>query len=111
MGFWSTNLYGNDVSLDIKDDYIKYLKKGLSIEEVENKVMEDWKDLIDTDEEPLLWFAIADTKWKYGLLDEFIKEEKWINLKIEYEIELQKMKYIINDLNNKDKVYSKHYNK
>lgn len=39
------------------------------------EMIENWKDCIeDVEEGPLFWFALADTQWKYGLLDEKLKD-------------------------------------
>lgn len=76
MGAWGTGIYQDDVTCDVKDDYLNFLRVGMTNEEATEEVIEYNMDLIeDEDDEPLFWFALADTQWKYGrLLDEVKKE-------------------------------------
>ena len=76
MGAWGTGLYQDDTTCDIKDDYITYLKVGMTNEEATRKIIEenDWCFEYE-DEGALLWFALADTQWKYGRLLDEVKEK------------------------------------
>ena len=76
MGAWGTGLYQDDTTCDIKDDYITYLKVGMTNEEATKKIIEenDWCFEYE-DEGALLWFALADTQWKYGRLLDEVKEK------------------------------------
>ena len=83
MGTWSTNLFGNDTSCDVRDTYIQHLQNQLSDEEAEAKMMEEYeRDFArDEDEQPLFWYALAATEWKVGRLSEKVKAEalSWID--------------------------------
>ena len=76
MGAWGTGLYQDDTTCDIKDDYITYLKVGMTNEEATRRIVEenDWCFEYE-DEGALLWFALADTQWKYGRLLDEVKEK------------------------------------
>ena len=76
MGAWGTGLYQDDTTCDIKDDYITYLKIGMTNEEATRRIIEenDWCFEYE-DEGALLWFALADTQWKYGRLLDGVKEK------------------------------------
>ena len=76
MGTWGTGLYQDDTTCDIKDDYITYLRIGMTNEEATKKIIEenDWCFEYE-DEGALLWFALADTQWKYGRLLDEVKEK------------------------------------
>lgn len=76
MGAWGTGLYQDDTTCDIKDDYITYLRIGMTNEEATKKIIEenDWCFEYE-DEGALLWFALADTQWKYGRLLDEVKEK------------------------------------
>lgn len=81
MGAWGSTLYANDTTLDVRDGYMDYLKDQLSNEDAYKKILEDFSDLIgDEDEEPLFWFALAETQWKVGRMTEEVKEKAlhWI---------------------------------
>lgn len=76
MGSWGYSLYDNDFAMDIKDDYIDYLKCGLSNEEATKKLIDENGDsLIDSDEAPVFWFTLSDLQWKYGMLLPYVKEK------------------------------------
>ena len=60
MGTWSTKLYGNDTTSDVRDTYIEYLRKTANDEDAYRKTCDEYNELIGTDEEALFWFALAD---------------------------------------------------
>lgn len=80
MGFWGSTLYSNDCTIDVRDDYKQYLLDCLNNEEAFQKVTEAYADRMKTDEEPLVWYALADTQWKLGRLMPEVKEKAlwWI---------------------------------
>ena len=75
MGIWNTKLYGNDITSDVRDSYIEYLHKNMSDEDAYNMTYRDYQELIGTDEEPLFWFALADTQWRLGRLSPSVKRK------------------------------------
>lgn len=82
MGIWGFKLYQNDTSLDVKDEFEELFNAGKSVQEITDKLMEDYKSIMgDLDEEPLFWFALADTQWNLGVLLPAVKEKAlyWIN--------------------------------
>jgi len=80
MGFWGSSLYSNDSTCDIRDGYLNFIREGLSNEEAYEKILENLQDYIKFDEEPLFWFALAETQWKVGRLRPDVKEKalEWI---------------------------------
>ncbi|MEA4833167.1 MAG: hypothetical protein VB118_11205, partial [Oscillospiraceae bacterium] len=64
MGTWGAGLYANDSTCDVRDSYIKYLQDGLSNSEAYEKTLKDYEELIGDQDEPFLWFALAETQWK-----------------------------------------------
>lgn len=76
MGAWGTSLYANDSASDIRGDYIDKLKRGKTNEEATKELIEANRDIMgDVEEEPLFWFALADTQWNCGRLLPEIKEK------------------------------------
>ena len=71
MGFWSTNLYGNDITCDVRNDIITNLAKGVDL----NSILKDIEKNYDEQELILFYLAAADTLWNYGLLTNKIKEK------------------------------------
>jgi len=80
MGFWGTALYSNDSTSDVRDTYKGYLEDQFSNEDAYQKTFDEYQDDMGTEEEPLFWFAMADTQWKVGRLLPEVKERalEWI---------------------------------
>ena len=84
MGAWSSSLYGNDITCDVRDTYMKYLQDQLSNQEAYSKTIEMFSGIEDnSDDAPLFWYALAETQWKTGrLLPEVkLKALEWIDKK------------------------------
>lgn len=82
MGTWGPNLYQNDTSLDVKDEFEKLYNEGKNVQEITDILTEDYKSIIgDIEEEPLFWLALADTQWEFGVLLPVVKEKAlyWID--------------------------------
>lgn len=76
MGAWGTGLYQDDDTCDIKDEYLTYLRIGMSNEEALEELIECNEELIEDEEiGPLFWLALADTQWRYGRLTKEVKEK------------------------------------
>lgn len=82
MGMWGFELYQNDTALDVRDEFQELFNAGKTAQEITDKLTEDYKSIMgNIDEEPLFWFALADTQWDSGVLLPFVKEKAlyWIN--------------------------------
>ena len=82
MGMWGFELYQNDTALDVKDEFEELFNAGKNVQEITDKLTEDYKSIMgDIDEEPLFWLALADTQWNLGVLLPIVKEKAlyWIN--------------------------------
>ncbi|CAM2877239.1 hypothetical protein HAHI6034_01140 [Hathewaya histolytica] len=76
MASWGPKLYQDDVAEDVRDYYKDQLKRGKTNEEVTKELIDDNEDIIlDEDEAPVFWFALADTQWNLGRLLSFVKEK------------------------------------
>ena len=75
MGAWGVKLYQDDVTCDVRDEYINWLKLKRDNEEATKIIIENNMGFIDDEEEPSFWFALADTQWKYGRLLPEVKEK------------------------------------
>lgn len=80
MGAWGTTLYANDVTCDVRDTYMKFLQDQRENIEAYEFTLENYKECIGDEDEPLLWFALADTQWRMGRLIPEVKEKAllWI---------------------------------
>lgn len=75
MGFWGTALYENDCTCDVRDAYTEYLRAMLGEKNTFQDLEVYFKDYLGTDEEPLFWYAIADTQWHFGRLLPEVKDK------------------------------------
>lgn len=83
MGYWNSGLYGNDTTCDVRNSYEDILYSKIEEENVYEEFMKVNKEYIGSDEEPLMWYALADTMRKYGRLTEEVKAKAlyWIEKK------------------------------
>lgn len=82
MGTWGPNLYQNDTSLDVKDEFEKLYNEGKNVQEITDILTEEYKSLFgDIKEELLFWLALADTQWEFGVLLPVVKDKAlyWID--------------------------------
>lgn len=75
MGFWGSSLYSNDCTCDVRDTYLSLLQEQRSNEEACRCVLDDFHECFGTDEEPLFWYALADTQWRVGRLMPDVREK------------------------------------
>lgn len=79
---WGFELYQNDTSLDVKDEFEELYNDGKTAQDITDKLTEDYKSVMgDIEEEPLFWLALADTQWNLGVLLPVVKEKAlyWID--------------------------------
>ena len=75
MGTWNATIFGNDTSLDIKDEFFERYNQGEDANTIKNDLT---SDLYDDDMYDVL-FALAHCLWEVGQLDdEFLLEIKEI---------------------------------
>ena len=80
MGIWGSGLYSNDIALDVRDTYKGLLSDQMSNEDAYKETIKQCREIIETEEAPLFWFALAETQWRVGRLCPDAKENalKWI---------------------------------
>lgn len=75
MGAWGYGIFDDDTSLDIRDNFEKYIENGLSIIEATEKILEEYRDEIeDEDDGPIKYLALASLQMDKGELQKNIKE-------------------------------------
>lgn len=85
MGIWGFELYQNDTSLDVKDEFEELFNAGKTVQDITDKLTEGYKSIMgDIDKEPLFWLALADTQWNSGVLLSDVKKKAlfWIQEEI-----------------------------
>jgi hypothetical protein len=81
MGSWGVGLYANDSTCDVRDSYFNLLQEGLSNAEAYEKILEQYREYIGDQDEPLFWFSLAETQWKTGRLLPEVRDKAlyWID--------------------------------
>ena len=77
MGIWGCGLYQDDVTCDVKSNYLNWLRVGKTNKEATELMLEYYEDYIDDeDDAPPFWFALADTQWtvSYTHLDVYKRQ-------------------------------------
>lgn len=75
MGTWGFEIFDDDVALDVKATFEDYTDGGMSMEEVTERIMEDFEDALnDPDEYPVVILALAILQLKEDDLVETIRE-------------------------------------
>lgn len=109
MGTWGYGIFDDDTASDIKGDFEEYIEEGLSITEATEKLLEEYQEIIeeDEDESPTIYLALASLQMEYGELQANIKEialeiiERGKGLEIwgeSGEDELDERKKVLNEL-------------
>ena len=70
MGIWGKSLLENDLARDVYDTYSKISDES-NYEKAYRYVLDCFSDVLNTDEEPVLWYALAFAQYKKGhMIDE-----------------------------------------
>lgn len=95
MGVWGPYLYNNDLTNDVKDAYIGFLYSGIDNDELKSEMLIKFKEVLETEDAPFFWYAYADMSFKYGRIDEQIRNEAlyYIDKKQELDIFDEYRKY------------------
>lgn len=69
MGTWGEGILSDDRVRDVHREYLDLFNRGNAPEAIRRKILGDYaKELTDTDEGPLIWFAVAKAQWDCGHL-------------------------------------------
>lgn len=74
MGTWETGLYSCDLACDVRDDYREMLVFKYPHEEAVKRLVQEHHLSEDDPYDAAGWFALAESAWKYGHLDEDLKQ-------------------------------------
>lgn len=75
MGTWGPKLYQDDLAKDVRDDYRERLRRGKKGSDITQELFIQYQtEMADPDEAPVFWFALADTQWELGRLEDKVKE-------------------------------------
>ncbi len=70
MGSWGHGIRQDDLVCDVIAAFDDAIKEGSKVSDATASVLQRFDtSLIDSDDAPLIWLAIADAQWTYGQLD------------------------------------------
>lgn len=72
VGAWGPGIFSDDLAADIRSDYRELLEDEVSDDDAMRRLIEDYQHL-DSDEEHVLWLALASTQSRLGRLDATVK--------------------------------------
>lgn len=74
MSTWGPGLYQDDLAKDVQDHYKDQLHRGKAGATVTQELEAQYQEaLSDAEDAPIFWFALADTQWNLGRLEETVK--------------------------------------
>ncbi|OUC97771.1 hypothetical protein CA984_09605 [Streptosporangium minutum] len=75
MSAWGVALFSDDTACDVRDAYRELIEDGVEDEEAVRRVLDGFGDaLVDPDEGPVVWLALAWTQSKVGRLDATVRD-------------------------------------
>lgn len=111
MSTWGPKLYQDDLADDVKEYYKDQLRRGKSSDEITRDLVEQYSSAIaDADDASVFWFALADTQWNLGRLEDTVKQKALYYIDAKYDLsrwsqaeprELKIRQKVIEDLKNK----------
>lgn len=87
MGAWGPRLYQDDIAEEVRDYYKDQLHRGKTGKEITQELIaQNEYVLSDSDDAPVFWFALADTQWNLGRLEDFVKEQALYHIRDGYDV-------------------------
>lgn len=75
MGTWGPKLYQDDLAEDIREYYKEQLHRGKKGIDITQELLIQYQiEISDSEEASVFWFALADTQWNLGRLEDKVKE-------------------------------------
>ncbi len=75
MGTHGVGLFQDDTAQDVRDEFLRLLRQGHTVEEASVMLLSRWTlEIDDVDDGPTFWLALAATQSEYGCLQPEIKD-------------------------------------
>lgn len=75
MGTWGTGFWSDDLTSDVRNDYLDLLRKQVTPEDAVTQLLETYEPDKDDEAGYLFWLAVASLQWDYGHLSDSVKEK------------------------------------
>jgi hypothetical protein len=79
MGAWGTGIFDDDITCDVRDEFIELLEEGLSVKEatkiILNEYIEEFNLEDDLEVMSLVYIGLAATQMEYNCLQEEVRKK------------------------------------
>lgn len=75
MGAWGTGFWSDDLTSDVRNDYLDLLRKQVSPADAVAKLLETYEPDKDDEAGYLFWLAVASLQWDYGHLSDEVRDK------------------------------------
>lgn len=87
MGTWGTGLYQDDIAADVKDFYKEQLRMQKTSADISDELLKKYEACLnDPCDASVFWFALANTQWEFGRLEDGVKEKALFYIDKGYDI-------------------------
>ena len=81
-------VFDSDLADEVRNLYIDALRRGKEGCDVTKQLIFDYESaLLDDDDAPIFWLALADVQWDMGRLDELVKQNALVHIDKELQIQ------------------------
>lgn len=74
LGTWGYEIFADDITADIKDDFEEYIEEGLSVYEVTERILERYQNRVRDKDDTRVYLALASLQMEHGELQKDIKQ-------------------------------------
>lgn len=76
MGTWGTDVFDDDISMDIKAEFDNAIAEGMSLKQATKQILVSFSDVLNDEEEgPLVYIVLAALQIRQGTVIRKIKQE------------------------------------
>lgn len=75
MGTWGTGFWSDDLTSDVRNDYLDLLRKQVTPADAVARLLETYEPDKDDEAGYLFWLAVASLQWDYGHLSDDVKDK------------------------------------
>jgi hypothetical protein len=74
LGTWGYEIFADDITADIKDDFEEYIEDGLSVYEATERILERYQNRVRDKDDTRIYLALASLQMEHGELQKDIKQ-------------------------------------
>ena len=77
MGAWGYEIFEDDFTCDVKDEFEEYVEEGMPVEKALKVISKEYKEIIEDEETDyaLFYLAVASIQLEHGILSDKVRKE------------------------------------